>query len=168
MRICVLVGNPKGGSRTLAMAETLASRLAGPGDVIEVIDLADYAGELFAWPSERVDALKAVAAGSDVLIVASPTYKATYTGLLKCFLDRYSAGDLRGVRAVPVMTGADKGHAMAPDVNLRPLLVELGASLPTASLYVETPKLEMLDQLLDEWLEHNARFLSAAEEVGAR
>lgn len=159
MQICVLVGNPKDGSRTLAAAQALASRLAGPTDVVEVIDLAGYARELFAWPSDQMDSLKAAAVGCDVLIVASPTYKATYTGLLKAFLDRYSAGDLRGVRAVPVMTGADRGHAMAPDVNLRPLLVELGASVPTGSLYIETPKLDALEELLDEWLEHNAGFL---------
>lgn len=155
MQICVLVGNPKAGSRTLSAAEQVARRLAGPADTLTTIDLAEHADQLFAWPSEQVDALSATASGCDVLVVASPTYKATYTGLLKAFLDRYQAGDLRGVRAVPVMTGADKGHQMAPDTGLRPLLVELGASVPTSSIYIETPKLDALDAQLDAWLAHN-------------
>lgn len=159
MRICTLVGNPKAGSRTLAAAEGLATRLSGPTDSVDVIDLAEHTAELFAWPSANMDALTAQAASSDILIVASPTYKATYTGLLKSFLDRYSSYGLRSVHAIPVMTGADRGHAMAPDVNLRPLLVELAASVPTQSLYIETPKLDCLSEMLDEWLQFNAHLL---------
>jgi FMN reductase len=40
---------------------------------------------------------------SRVLIVASPTYKGAYAGLLKLFLHRIVAGALRGVAAVPLM-----------------------------------------------------------------
>lgn len=172
MRICVLVGNPNAGSRTLAAAGALAGRLAGPGDSVEVIDLVEHANELFAWPSEKMDALTRQVASSEVLIVASPTYKASYTGLLKSFLDRYSAFGLRGVHAVALMTGADRGHAMAPDVNLRPLLAELAASVPTQSLYIETPKMGSLNEILDDWLQLNAHLLPAgagakAEKVAA-
>ncbi|MDF3309601.1 NAD(P)H-dependent oxidoreductase [Rhodococcus sp. T2V] len=159
MRICVLVGNPKAGSRTLAAAEALAARLTVPSDTIDVIDLAEHVGEIFTWPSEKMDSLTAQVAGSEILIVASPTYKASYTGLLKSFLDRYSASGLRGVYAIPVMTGADRGHAMAPDVNLRPLLAELGASAPTESLYIETPKIDSLDELLSDWIRLNTPLL---------
>ncbi|MBT1258475.1 NAD(P)H-dependent oxidoreductase [Rhodococcus erythropolis] len=159
MKICTLVGNPKAGSRTRAAAEALAMRLAGPSDTVDVIDLAEYTSEIFAWPSEKMNTLATRVAGSAILIVASPTYKATYTGLLKSFLDRYSASDLANVRAIPVMTGADRGHRMAPDVNLRPLLVELGASVPTESLYIETPKIDTLDELLSAWVHRNASML---------
>jgi FMN reductase len=160
MRICVLVGNPKAGSRTLAAAESLAGRLAAAGDDVQVVDLALHASEVFAWPSENMDTLMKQVATTDVLIVASPTYKASYTGLLKSFLDRYGAFGLRGVRAVPVMTGADRGHAMAPDVNLRPLLTELAASVPTQSLYIETPKMGALDEIIDGWVQSNAHLLT--------
>ena len=64
------------------------------------------------------------------------TLQATYTGLLKLFLDRFAGGvGLRGV-AVPLMLGAAPHHALAPELHLRPLLVELGASVPTSALYV--------------------------------
>lgn len=163
MQICVLVGNPKAGSRTMAASQALATQLAGPTDTVEVIDLADHADALFVWPSERMDDLIQTAANSDILIVGSPTYKATYTGLLKSFLDRYSAGGLGGVRAVPLMTGADRGHAMAPDVNLRPLLVELGASVPTASLYIDMTSFGAFDELLADWIQRNASLLQTTD-----
>ena len=69
-------------------------------------------------------------------MVASPTYKATYTGLLKLFLDQIGTGDLAGVVAVPLMLGAGPGHALAPDLLLKPVLVELGATTPTQGLYL--------------------------------
>jgi FMN reductase len=157
MKICVVVGNPKPDSRTLDLTERLAHMIGAKADSYELttIDLARHSAEMFAWPSASMAALNEEAATSDLLIVGSPTYKATYTGLLKSFLDRYPALGLRGVCAIPVMTGAGKGHSMAPEVNLRPLLVELGAIVPTRGLYFETPNMEMLDEFLAAWLEDN-------------
>jgi FMN reductase len=40
------------------------------------------------------------------------------------------------VVAVPLMLGAGPGHALAPEVFLRPVLAELGARLPARPLYV--------------------------------
>jgi FMN reductase len=131
--VAVLVGNPKPRSRTYESALTLADRFGG-ADL--VVDLADHASELFDWSSQTVDTLVEHVAGSRVVIVASPTYKATYTGLLKAFLDRFPHQGLGGVTAIPLMLGASHVHALAPEHGLRPLLVELGASVPTRGLYV--------------------------------
>jgi FMN reductase len=90
-------------------------------------------------------------AGSDIVVVASPTYKATYTGLLKAFLDRYGNNGLAGTVCVPVMTGAAPIHALAPEVHLRPLLVELGASIPSRGLYVTEQEFDDLDRVVATW-----------------
>jgi len=130
----VLVGNPKGGSRTLRAA--LAVRDALDGTPGPVIDLADLASELFDYGSERVAQAVADVKGVDVLVVASPTYKATYTGLLKAFLDRFGAGSLRGITAVPLLVAGSDRHALAVEVHLKPVLAELGLSVPGAGLFL--------------------------------
>jgi FMN reductase len=132
-RTAVVVGNPKPRSRTYDSALALAERLGG-ADL--VVDLADVAAELFDPGSETVDDLVEQVCGSLVVIVASPTYKATYTGLLKAFLDRFPHQGLGGVSAVPLMLGGAATHALAVEHALRPLLVELGASVPTRGLFV--------------------------------
>ena len=71
-------------------------------------------------------------------MVASPTYKATYTGLLKLFLDRFATDGLRGV-AVPLMLGAGPGHALAPELTLRPVLTEIGGLVPAGGCTSSTP-----------------------------
>jgi FMN reductase len=150
-RTAVVVGNPKPRSRTLAAALTLASGLTGREPDL-VVDLATLGPALLDRADPQVAGLVAEVGAADLVVVASPTYKGTYTGLLKLFLDRFpSATGLRGL-AVPLMLGAGPGHALAPELTLRPLLTELGATVPGRALY-------LLDTAYDdpeafrEWLE---------------
>jgi len=166
LNVTILCGNPKKGSRTLRIAETLVEQLVRAGQsTVTVIDLAEHADHIFEWPSDLMAGLNQIVADSDLLVVASPTYKATYTGLLKAFLDRYPAEGLSGVTAIPVMTGADLRHSMGPEVNLRPLLVELGASVPTKGLYFVMSEMDHLDEKVQAWVEVNAASLRSVAHV---
>lgn len=150
MRATIVVGNPKPASRTRRVAEVLVDKLLEPGTYdLEVIDLADHTDEIFVWPSERMSRLNALVAESDLVVFASPTYKATYTGLLKAFLDRYPANGLAGVTAIPVHTGADFTHAMGPTFTLAPLLTELGATVPGRGFYLALSQLDRLDEVVE-------------------
>jgi FMN reductase len=152
IKVNVVVGNPKPQSRTALVATRLAETLLRAGSFeLSVIDLAEYAHRVFDWPSEEMSSLNDQVANGDLLIVATPTYKATYTGLLKAFFDRYPNLGLRGVVAIPVMTGNDPRHAMGLEVSLRPLLVELGAIVPTQGLYFVMSQMESMDDVLEEW-----------------
>jgi len=171
MSIAVVVGNPKAGSRTLrvaqATADILVDRLVDAyelGDNTErfVVDLAEVAGQLFDYPSQTIDDLLGSVATSDLVIVASPTYKATYTGLLKVFFDRYGNNGLAGTVGVPVMTGAAPIHALAPELHLRPLLVELGATTPTRGLYVTEAQFDDLDGVIGAWADAAAPLVAKA------
>ncbi|WP_132119913.1 NADPH-dependent FMN reductase [Actinocrispum wychmicini] len=130
----VVVGNPRAGSRTLRAALAVRDVLGGTAG--PVIDLAEFAGELFDYGSERVAQAVEDVKGVDVLVVASPTYKASYTGLLKAFLDRFGAGSLRGVTGYPLMVAAADRHALAVEVHLKPVLAELGLSVPGPGLFL--------------------------------
>lgn len=157
LKVTIVVGNPKPKSRTLQVAQTFADRLLehASGNV-QVIDLVDHVDEILQWPSKEMDELTTRVAESDLVIFASPTYKATYTGLLKVFLDRYPANGLAGVTAIPVLTGADLSHAMGPTVNLIPLLLELGAMVPGRGLYFVISQMHRMQEIIhdaaDEYL----------------
>jgi FMN reductase len=136
VRTAVVVGNPKPASRTLAAAQRAVELLTGAGPDL-VVDVATLGPGLLGWGDEAVTAAVAGVAAADLVVVASPTYKATYTGLLKLFLDQFAGGEgLRGVTAVPLMLAAGPAHAMAPDLLLRPVLVELGATCPAPGLHL--------------------------------
>lgn len=133
-QIGVLVGNPRPASRTLqaalALREALASTLGVPveGPVVEAATLAPA---VFTEPDTIKAALETLGQ-ADVLVVATPTYKAAYTGLLKAVLDQAPSGWLRGKVVVPLQIAASDKHALAVEVHLRPVLAELGALVPQA------------------------------------
>jgi len=134
-RVAVVVGNPKPGSRTLAAATYVARELSG-SEPDPVVDLATVGAELLDWSSPDVSGLVAQVGKADLVVVASPTYKGAYTGLLKLFLDRFAGQTGLTGLAVPLMLGGSPAHSLAPELLLRPVLTELGATVPGRGLYV--------------------------------
>jgi FMN reductase len=126
-RTAVVVGNPRPGSRTLAAALHVARDLSGTEPDL-VVDLADLGAALLDWQDPAVTTLVEEVGRADLVVVASPTYKATYTGLLKLFLDRFAGGTGLSGLAVPLMLGAGPAHALAPELTLRPVLAEIGGT----------------------------------------
>jgi FMN reductase len=154
--VVALSGNLRPGSRTAALALTVARAVVelGPAGPAVEVDLSNRA-------SSDED-LRSILVDAEVAIVASPTYKATYTGLLKTFLDGVPTGALAGVVAIPVMVAGDRAHALAVDVHLRPLLLELGATCPTPGLFVEERALADPAAAIAPWLHAAAPALLAA------
>ena len=167
LRIAVVVGNPRPGSRTRRAAEAVAiavGRLGRQADrmvSIDTIELAELAPDLFAPASRRVEAAMETVTAAHVVVVASPTFKAAYTGLLKAFLDRFSSTALAGVVGVPVMMGGAPIHALAVEVHLRPVLVELSLACPTRGLFIVEAELDQLDVTVDAWLAAHEQQLSS-------
>ncbi|MFC6152746.1 NADPH-dependent FMN reductase [Nocardioides yefusunii] len=137
-RVAVVVGNPKPRSRTLEAAQLLADAIRADrrddGPAL-VVDLADWGARLHDWSDTGVAALVAQVAAADLVVVASPTYNASYTGLLKVFLDRFAAGSITGV-TVPLMLGAGEAHALAAQYTLAPLLAQISSTGPAKALFV--------------------------------
>jgi len=167
LKLMVLVGNPKAGSRTLTVANEVADQVGrwfeGRGAIvrIEQIDLAELSIGLFDWDDQPVNEAMKRAIACDMLVVASPTYKATYTGLLKAFLDRFPPDGLLGRVAIPVMVGAAPIHTLAVDAYLRPLLIEIGASCPTRGLFMLESQLPELEAVVGRWMSTAAPALGA-------
>lgn len=163
--VAMLIGNPRPAGRTSQVAAAVASVVAqglGDADVLAPVELGVHGAAVLDPDSSAVDRDRHVVAAADVVIVTSPTYKATYTGLLKSFLDRYDSSGLSGVTAIPVMVGGSAHHALAVDVHLRPLLVELDAVLPSRGLYVLDSEMDRLDHIVAKWWEANGSGIRAA------
>jgi len=166
--ISTVVGNPKRGSKTLGAATTLAQALAPAVFDNEVnhtvVDLATIAGGLLApWLLSR----EAKAAADDVrnsgvLVIATPTYKASYTGLLKLFLDVFPAGSLSSTVVVPLVVSGGPAHRHLADLQLRPVLSELGAVLPAPSVLIEESELPQLDDLVATYVSRYGPLLAAS------
>ncbi|MBW6439440.1 NAD(P)H-dependent oxidoreductase [Actinoplanes hulinensis] len=127
--IVVISGNPRAGSRTstlaIAVGEAIAGQLGSPQP--HVIEVGSLGAGLLTPGDEATKAALAVISEANLLVVATPTYKGSYTGVLKVLLDQLPAQALAGKLSVPVVTAGVAPQAAAAEAVLRQLLVELGA-----------------------------------------
>jgi FMN reductase len=164
LQVVSVVGNPRPESRTHTIARTLVSAItaelgARPGPEVDLAALGPRT--LDPASAEAVDGVAQVL-GADILVLASPTYKATYSGLLKAFLDRIATGALEGISAVPVLLGGAPNHQLAIDVHFIPLLLELGATVPTRGLFVLEGELDRFPEVAGAWSDRHAALLTGA------
>ena len=144
----VVSGNPRPGSRTLKLATAVGEALsAEPPLVIDVADLIP--GLLTPGDPATAAALTAIQ-GAKLLVVATPTYKGSYTGVLKVLLDNLKGDSLTGITAVPVVTAGIQPQADGAAGFLRHLLGELSATVATGLTAVEA-QLGDIDALATEY-----------------
>ncbi|MEU8225670.1 NAD(P)H-dependent oxidoreductase [Kribbella sp. NPDC048915] len=169
--VVTLVGNPRAGSRTAAaaasVAELLASELGTPYRIDELIDLVTIAPAIFQGDQADANTQAALASAIDLvssaslIVVATPVYKGSYTGLLKSFLDVLRPSALAGSVVVPVTVSAAPSHKLLADQHLRPVLAELGATVPVPGVILEERDLEDLQVVLSTWIRDNAGVIQA-------
>jgi len=105
-------------------------------------------------------------------LVATPIYKAAYSGLLKSFLDLLPQDGLRGKTVLPLATGGSTAHLLALDYALKPVLGALGARHILDSVYATDAQFDT-DPVLGrrpqaEVLERLARALAPLEAPASR
>ncbi|WP_144832063.1 CE1759 family FMN reductase [Kocuria rhizophila] len=88
-------------------------------------------------PAAVQDALDAVLT-ADGLIAATPTYKASYSGLFKAFFDLFDEGALENLPTVVAATGGSPRHSLVLDTALRPLFSYLKALTLPIGVYAAT------------------------------
>jgi FMN reductase len=169
--VVTVVGNPRAASRTAAaaasVAELLASELGTPYRIDELVDLVTFAPAIFQGEAaseenrEALDSAIELASSASVLVLATPVYKGSYSGLLKSFLDVLPPQALAGSVVVPVTVSAAPSHKLLADLQLRPVLAELGASVPTPPVALEERDFEDLQLPVSAWIRNNAGLVQA-------
>jgi FMN reductase len=130
MKIVGILGSPSADSRSASLLDAVRSRLQPVASSFHLVSVRDLPAEAVllaqvghASLRHAIDAV----AGADVVIVATPIYKAAYSGLLKAFLDLLPAEALRGKTVLPLASGGSVAHLLALDYALKPVLSALGA-----------------------------------------
>jgi FMN reductase len=148
MSILTLSGSPSAQSRSAHLLAHLRAVLEAAGERTGHMDLRELpAGPLLA---ARVDdpaiaaATRAVA-DAKVVVLATPVYKAAYSGLLKAFLDLLPQTGLRDKVVLPIATGGSLAHALAIDYALRPVLSALGSRQILPGIFAVDQQIEVSD-----------------------
>ncbi|GGX32819.1 oxidoreductase [Streptomyces malachitofuscus] len=150
MRLVVVSAGLSVPSSTRLLADRLAAVAApaatapepGPADV-RVIELRDLAVEIAhtftnGFPGRALSEAFEAVSGADGLIVVTPVFSASYSGLFKSFFDALSVTDPDALAGKPVLiaaTGGTARHSLVLDHALRPLFSYLRAVVVPTGVY---------------------------------
>ena len=141
MNIVGISGNLTRPSRTRTLVDAILAEAEDRGlGVTQAFDIADIGPELGTsltreGAGRRVDEVLSAIERADLLVAASPVYKASYTGLFKHLFDLLDPKALEGRNVLLAATGGSDRHALVIEHQLRPLFAFFGAHILPISLY---------------------------------
>lgn len=133
--IVLIGGSPSETSRGSAVITQLQSIIDAEGHTTTRIEAREIAPEALVHAQfEHPDIQKVYSdlEAADGVIIVSPVYKASYSGLLKSLLDLLARDALANKAVLPIVTGGTHAHVLVIDYALRPVLraLEAGTILP--------------------------------------
>ncbi|MBL0920083.1 MAG: NADPH-dependent FMN reductase [Hydrogenophaga sp.] len=168
MSVLLIAGSPSEHSRSAALLDAVAKRLGlrqALIDRLRIRDLSPQALLLADTTHKSVQHALAQIESARAVVVATPVYKAAYSGVLKVFLDLLPQNGLQGKAVLPLATGGSPHHMLALDYALRPVLQSLGARHILPGVYASDAQLPKdddggygttpdIDQRLDDAVHH--------------
>ena len=154
--VVAISGSPSPTSKTALIADYGLQLLAASNLTTRHISIRELpAAPLLAADEKNRQIAEAVAnvMAADGVIVATPVYKASYSGLLKSFLDLLPQFALAGKAVLPIASGGSLAHVLALDYGLRPVLQSMGARHIVQSQFIQDGQLQLRDagiQIRDE------------------
>ncbi|MCX4972424.1 FMN reductase [Streptomyces sp. NBC_00620] len=144
MKLVVVSAGLSVPSSTRLLADRLAAATVGETSAdVQVVELRDLAVEIahnftsgFPGPAlaSAIDAVRA----ADGLVVVTPVFSASYSGLFKSFFDVLSVSDQDALAGKPVLiaaTGGSARHSLVLEHALRPLFSYLRAVVVPTAVY---------------------------------
>lgn len=147
-KILIITGSPSGSSKTAKLARWVGERLSRSGHDSTLLDVRGLPAEDLLQAKVESPAIQAALAQVEAargIVVATPIYKAAYSGLLKSFLDVLPQFGLRDKVVLPLATGGTVAHVLALDYALRPVLSSLDPLHVVAGLFVLDKQLAVVE-----------------------
>lgn len=130
MSVLLIAGSPSAPSRSAVLLDAVAARLVRREVRVGRIAIRELAAHALLLGETSHPAIQHAAEQvrrADAIVIATPVYKAAYSGVLKLFLDLLPQSALRGKTVLPLATGGSPHHMLALDYALRPVLQSLAA-----------------------------------------
>ncbi|MFJ6084406.1 FMN reductase [Streptomyces sp. NPDC092369] len=141
MKLVVVSAGLSVPSSTRLLADRLAAATAGRTSAeIQVVELRDLAVEIAhnftnGFPGRSLAAALDAVTEADGLIVVTPVFSASYSGLFKSFFDVLEKDALAGKPVLIAATGGSARHSLVLEHALRPLFAYLRAVVVPTGVY---------------------------------
>ncbi|WP_371566413.1 MULTISPECIES: FMN reductase [Streptomyces] len=141
MKLVVVSAGLSVPSSTRLLGDRLAAAVGRAAEVdVQVVELRDLAVEIAqnftnGFPGRALAAAQEAVAGADGLIVVTPVFSASYSGLFKSFFDVLEPEALEGKPVLIAATGGSARHSLVLEHALRPLFAYLKAVVVPTGVY---------------------------------
>lgn len=128
--VLMVSGSPAAASRSAKLLGHVSEDLQMRGCAVEQISVRNLPAHALvqaAFDDPEICEAAEMVEWADGLVIATPVYKAAFSGVLKAWLDLLPQFGLEGKAVLPLATGGSVAHALALDYALRPVLMSMGA-----------------------------------------
>jgi FMN reductase len=128
--VVTIAGSPAAPSRCAAVLDRTREQLSHRGLTTGAISLRELEPRALLHGDAAHAEIRAqieLLQSAQAVVIATPVYKAAYSGLLKVFLDLLPSGILTGKPVLPIATAGSLAHLLVLDYALKPVLASLGA-----------------------------------------
>lgn len=147
-QVVILSGSPNPGSRLTGITQYVETHLSQKGITFNHITVASLPAEDLIharFDSPAIVEAAALVEAADVVIIASPVYKASFTGVLKTFLDLLPQKGLTDKFVTPLFIGGTIAHLLSIDYSLKPVLSALNAKHFGSGVYATDSQIARVD-----------------------
>jgi FMN reductase len=167
-KIVAISGSPSYPSRSYSILEQAKQRLVAQQISTEILAVRDLpaAALLHAqFDHPEIQQASKLVAEAEALIIATPVYKASYTGVLKTFLDLLPQTGLAGKTILPIATGGTIAHLLTIDYAIKPVLSALGARDILAGIYIVDNQIQIQESGVQLAEEIEQRLVSSLQDL---
>ena len=144
MTVLLLGGSPSFPSTTWRLQQLVGERLAALGHRTGALQVRELPALALLRADVKDPAIADAVArvrDADAIVIGTPVYKASFSGVLKAFLDLLPQDGLAEKLVLPLATGGSQSHMLALDYALRPVLHALDARQVFTSIYATSQQL---------------------------
>lgn len=144
----IINGNVKKNSRLTGVQQYIEQYFENANIKTEAILVHELPAEDLItanFSSKEIAKANAAVAESELLFILTPIFKASYSGVLKTYLDLIPQKGLENKTVVPIAIGGSIGHLLAIEYALKPVLSVLGATTISNTVFILDQQVEVLE-----------------------
>lgn len=130
-KVTIISGSPSEYTRLNGVLHDVIHHFHEVGITPEIINVRNLPSEdliQVKFSSEEIIKANKKVEDSNIIVILTPVFKASYSGVLKTYLDLLPQNGLEGKTILPIAVGGTFGHLLMIDYSLKPVLAALGAT----------------------------------------
>ncbi|MFP5105891.1 NADPH-dependent FMN reductase [Neobacillus sp. C211] len=146
-KVTIISGSPSEHTRLNGALDYVVEFFEGVNHSPEIIHIRNLPAEDLIqarFDSNKITDANKKVEDSSIIVILTPVYKASFTGVLKTYLDLLPQNSLVNKTILPIAIGGSIGHLLMIDYALKPVLAALGATYILKGTYIVDSQVKKL------------------------